>query len=151
MVKVNKIDRIRLDERCGEGYLVLTVVMLGFSVILMSLALDGLGMAVTYRRAVGLATVGAQAGAGSLAMFGGGIPALSGDACSVAMASVRASARPNANSQSLNARCAQDASGVAVTVELRPLKFFGGPLALAVQRVSATARAAPRYGINTEE
>jgi hypothetical protein len=143
--------RIRVRSRRGEGYLVLTVVMLGLAIILMSLALDGLGMAVAYRRAVGLATAGAQAGAGALAVFDGGAPALSGDACAVAVETVQASAGQNASGESFSAQCGQTAGDLVVTVSLRPLRFFGGPLALAVQRVTATARAAPRYGINFEE
>ena len=146
-----RLTRVRLSSRRADAYLVLTIVMLGFAISLMSLAVDGLGLAVTYRRAVGLATTGAQAGAGSVAPFGGGAPALSANACDVALATVRASVGPNATEDTMMAQCAQDAGAVAVTVALRPLKFFGGPLSLAVQAVTATARAAPRYGINTEE
>ena len=145
------MTHVNLRSRRGEGYLVLTVVMLGFSIILMSLALDGLGMAVTYRRAVGLATAGAQAGAGVLAPFNGAAPSLSNDACGVAMETVWMSAAPNANNQTLTTQCAQTSNDIVVTVDLRPLRFFGGPLSLAIQRVTATARAAPIYGINTEE
>ena len=146
-----RLTRVRLPSRRGDGYLVLTVVMLGCAISLMSLAVDGLGLAVTYRRAVGLATAGAQAGAGSVAPFGGGTPTLSADACDIALATVRASVGPNMGEATMSAQCTQSAGTLAVTVALRPLRVFGGPLSLAVQEVIATARAAPRYGINTEE
>ena len=80
-----------LRSRRGEAYMLLTVIFLGFSVIVMSLAIDGLGMAVTYRRAVGLATVGAQAGTGVLMQFDGSTPELASNACAVAIDTVIAS------------------------------------------------------------
>jgi hypothetical protein len=141
---------IHLRSRHGEGYLVLTVLFLGFSVILMSLAIDGLGMAVTYRRAVGLASVGAHAGAGELADFNGAQPSLSGRACITALETLRASLR-DPNSPQVIATCVQQGNSVLVAVTLKPLKFFGGPLSLPVERVTATARAAPAFGINEQE
>lgn len=139
-----------LHSRRGEGYLVLTVVLLGFCITLASLAIDGLGMAVTYRRAVGLASVGAQAGAGELALFDGTRPALNGQACETALATVRASAMtPDYNNVIVS--CKQDVNAVLVTVSLKPLKFIGGPLSLTVERITATARATPAFGINEQE
>jgi hypothetical protein len=139
-----------LRSRRGEGYLVLTVVLLGFTIIVASLALDGLGMAITYRRAVGLAAVGAQAGAGELALFDGTRPALSGRACETALETVRASLNAASASQVI-ADCKQDGASVWVTVSLRPLKIFGGPLSLQVERITATAHASPAFGINEQE
>lgn len=145
-----RLKSVRLRSCRGEGYLVLTVLLLGFSVILTSLAIDGLGMAVTYRRAVGLATVGAQAGAGELAMFNGARPALNGRACATALDTLRASLR-DPNAPQVIATCRQEGESVVVSVTLRPLKFFGGPLSLPVERITATARAAPAFGINEQE
>ena len=141
---------ICLRSRRGEGYLVLTVVMMGFCITLASLAIDGLGMAVTYRRAVGLASVGAQAGAGELAIFDGTHPALNGQACDTALATVRASAL-NLNNNDVVTNCRQEGNAVTVSVSLEPLKFIGGPLSLTVERITATARAMPAFGINEQE
>ena len=55
---------LKIRSRHGEGYLLFAVLFTPFIIALMSLALDGLGLAVTYRRAVGLATV--EAGRGGL-------------------------------------------------------------------------------------
>ena len=129
--------------------MVWTVLFLGFAVILMSLALDGLGMAVTYRRAVGLATAGAQAGAGVLAEFDGGAVTLNGDACHIALNTVQANL--NHDTQHAKVTCQQQGNSVAVTVELQPLRVIGGPLALVLDHVRVTAKANPRYGINQVE
>ena len=70
-------NTIHLRSRCGEGYLLLTFVLLGLTLIIMSLAIDGLGLAVTYRRALGLASIGAQAGASAIMPFDGSAVTLS--------------------------------------------------------------------------
>lgn len=126
-----------------------TVMFLGFAVILMSLALDGLGLAVTYRRAVGLATAGAQAGAGVLANFDGGSVVLSHGACDVALNTVQASL--DHGTQRANVSCQRQGNTVQVTVDLKPLKILGGPLSLAIDHVQAVVEATPRYGINQVE
>jgi hypothetical protein len=126
-----------------------TVLFLGFAIILMSLALDGMGLAVTYRRAVGLATTAAQAGAGALAEFNGGTVSLRSDACQIALDTLRASMTHAM--QHAKATCQRQANAVFVTVELKPLRVLGGPLALVIDRVLATAKAVPKFGINHEE
>ena len=158
MMKCNEMLRRRplnLHSRGGSGYMVLTVLMLGFCITLMSIALDGLGLAVTYRRALGLATAGAQSGAGQLAMFAGGAVELAGSACDVARQTVQASLQSGAGggATGANARvtCHQSGNALTVDVELKPLKFIGGPLAIVVDTVKASAKASPRYGINHEE
>ena len=125
--------------------------MLGFCITLMSIALDGLGLAFTYRRAVGLATAGAQSGAGQLGVFGGQAVALSGDACDVARQTVQANLKGGIASANARVSCRQTGTTVTVDVELKPLKFMGGPLAIAVDTVKASANASPRSGINNEE
>ena len=140
-----------LRSRRGEAYMLLTVIFLGFSVIVMSLAIDGLGMAVTYRRAVGLATVGAQAGAGALTQFDGSTPELASNACAVAIDTVIASLPNGSASDKAQVSCVRQGNAVQVIVVLKPLRFFGGPLALAVKDIRASAKAEPRYGINQEE
>lgn len=142
---------IRLRSRRGEGYLLLTVVLLGLTLIVMSLAIDGLGLAVTYRRAIGLASVGAQTGASAIAPFDGNAVTLSTNACAVAIDTVMASLSAGVAPNSVRASCDQSQNRVDMTVELAPLRFFGGPLALAVNRVRAQVSAVPKFGINTQE
>jgi len=142
---------LELGSRRGSGYLVLTLLMLGFCITLMSMALDGLGLAITYRRALGLATAGAQSGAGQLAVFAGGAVELSDSACDVARQTVQASLQGGAVGANVTVTCRRNGNTVTVEVELKPLKFIGGPLAIAVGTVRASASASPRYGINTEE
>lgn len=144
-------NEIGLKSRIGEGYLLLTVVLLAFAFVIMSVALNGLGLAVTYRRAVGLASVGAQAGAGSLAVFAGAAPSLNGEACTVALDTVRASLPVAVGPDDVQMNCIQSATDVVVAVSLRPMRVFGGVLPWGNQLVQATARAAPKYGINDQE
>ena len=140
---------INLRSRRGEAYMIWTVLFLGFAITLMSLALDGMGLVVTYRRAVGLATTAAQAGAGALAEFNGGAIALRSDACQIALDTLQASMTNGLQHAKVN--CQRQANAVIVTVALKPLKVLGGPLALVIDRVQATAKAVPKYGINYEE
>ena len=142
---------VRLKSRGGEGYLLLTVVLLAFVFVIMSVALNGLGLAVTYRRAVGLASVGAQAGAGSLAAFDGQTVSLSGEACQIALATVQASLPAGVNSADVRISCTQGAMDVVVSVSLKPLHVFGGVFPRGIEFVQATSRAAPKYGINDQE
>lgn len=92
----------------------------------MSVTLNGLGLAVTYRRAVGLASAGAQAGAGSLAVFDGQAVSLSGEACPIALATVQASMPAGISSTDVRISCIQSATDVVVSVSLKPLQVFGG-------------------------
>jgi hypothetical protein len=85
-----------------------------------------------------------------LAEFNGTQPALSSRACATALETLRASLR-DPNTPQVIASCAQQGNSVLVSVTLKPLKFFGGPLSLAVERITATARAAPAFGINEQE
>ncbi|NJM40715.1 MAG: hypothetical protein HC853_08055 [Anaerolineae bacterium] len=140
---------LNLRSRRGEAYMIWTVLFLGFAITLMSLALDGMGLAVTYRRAVGLATTAAQAGAGALAEFGGGGVALRSDACQVALDTLQASMTHSL--QHTKVTCQRQVNAVIVSVELKPLRVLGGPLALVIDRVQATAKASPKFGINHEE
>ena len=142
---------IQIRSRRGEGYLLLTVVLLGLTLIIMSVAIDGLGLAVTYRRAVGLASVGAQAGASAIAPFDGKAVALSANACTVAIDTVMASLPAGLAPTAVSTSCNQTQNRINMTVELAPLRFFGGPLALSVNRVRAQVSAAPKFGINTQE
>ena len=142
---------VRLKSRNGEGYLLLTVVLLAFVFVIMSVALNGLGLAVTYRRAVGLASVGAQAGAGSLVAFDGQTVSLSGEACPIALATVQASLPVGVNSTDVRISCTQSAMDVVVSVSLKPLHVFGGVFPRGIEFVQATSRAAPKYGINDQE
>lgn len=138
---------IRLKSRCGEGYMLLLVLFIPFALIVLSLAIDGLGMATTYARAVGLAKVAAQAGAGTVA-FDGTRVMLRGDACAVALRSI------GDNSGTLNlvqTHCTQTNNRVLVQVRLRPLRMFGGSFALPIDHVDATAYAEPQFGINERE
>ena len=131
--------------------MLLTFVLLGLMLIIMSLAIDGLGLAVTYRRALGLASIGAQAGASAIAPFDGNTVTLSAQACTVAIDTVMASLPADTTANSVDAQCDQSKDAVVVTVELVPLRFFGGPLSLSVNRVRARVSATPKYGINTQE
>ncbi len=140
---------VNLHSRRGEAYMIWTVLFLGFAITLMSLALDGLGLTVTYRRAVGLATTAAQAGAGALAQFEGGAVGLRNDACQIALETLRASMTHTM--AHAKATCQRQPRAVMVSVELKPLRMLGGPLALVIDRVQATAKAEARFGINQEE
>ena len=142
---------IQIRSRRGEGYLLLTVVLLGLTLIIMSLAIDGLGLAVTYRRAVGLASVGAQAGASAIAPFDGNAVALSTNACTVAIDTVMASLPTGVTANAVQVSCDQSQNRVNMTVDLTPLRFFSGSLALSVNRVRAQVSASPKFGINTQE
>ena len=136
---------VRLRSRRGEGYLLFAVLFTPFIIALMSLALDGLGLAVTYRRAVGLATVAAQAGAGAIA-FNGGAPSLRTDACTIALSMIEVNTEGAAQST-----CQSDANRIEVTVSLRPIRVVAGPLTLPIQQIQVTVAASPAYGINQQE
>ena len=136
---------ITIRSRRGEGYLLFAVLFTPFIIALMSLALDGLGLAVTYRRAVGLATVAAQAGAGAIA-FNGGAPSLRSDACAIALSMVDANTDGTAQST-----CQANTNRVEVTVSLRPIRVLAGPLTMPIQQVQVTVAASPAYGINQQE
>lgn len=144
-------QEIAIRSRRGEGYLLLSVVLLGLTLIILSLTIDGLGLAVTYRRAVGLASVGAQAGASAVAPFDGNAVTLSANACTVAIDTVMASLPAGVTPNAVQASCDQSQNRVNMTVELTPLRFFGGPLTLSINRVRAQVSAAPKFGINTQE
>lgn len=136
---------IYFRSRRGEGYLLFAVLFTPFIIALMSLALDGLGLAVTYRRAIGLATVAAQAGAGAIE-FNGGAPSLRGNACDIALSMVEVNTDGTAQ-----ASCQNSGDRVEVTVALRPIRIFAGPLAMPIQQVQVTVAASPAYGINQQE
>lgn len=138
---------IQLKSRKGEGYMLLLVLFIPFAMMVLSLAIDGLGMATTYARSVGLAKVAAQAGAGTV-MFDGTRVTLRGDACAVALRTIDAnSSGPNL----VRANCAQANNRVLVQITLRPLRMFGGSFALPIDHVTATAYAEPQFGINERE
>lgn len=142
---------INLRSRRGDGYLVWIVLFAPFAVLLISLALDGLGMAVTYQRAVGLARVAAQAGAGSID-FNGQQPVLNAQACPIALDTVaQSSAHTSANGGDFRVNCVVTGNTLIVTVRLKVLRILGGPLGAPFTEVVAQAKAAPRFGINQEE
>ncbi|NJM41205.1 MAG: hypothetical protein HC853_10770, partial [Anaerolineae bacterium] len=76
---------------------------------------------------------------------------LSGSACDVAKDTVYASLKGGAASAHAKVTCKQSGNTVTVGVELKPLKFIGGPLAIVVDTVVASAKASPQYGINFQE
>jgi hypothetical protein len=139
-----------LRSRRGEGYIALTMVMLPLIAVILSLSIDGLGLAVTYRRAVGLATVGVQTGTAAIS-FSGGPTSLSSLACAAAVRAVCENARDGCSTGAVQADCAVEGGHLRVTVSLRPLSMFGGPLSLNADRVVATARGEPVHGIDYGE
>ena len=147
----HRLTEIHLGSRTGEGYLLLTVVLMAFGLVIMSVALNGLALAVTYRRAVGLANVGAQAGAGSLDVFDGTVVRLNGNACSISLETVQASLPVGVSPLDVKTDCQQSATEVIVSVALKPLRVFGGVFPSGIAFVEATAKATPKYGINSQE
>jgi len=142
------LRRLDLRSRRGEGYIALIVLMLPLIVIIMSLATDGMGMAVSYRRAVGLADVGAQA-AGATVQFGGGGTHSAAGACAAAVRAVCENAKGCGSA--VTTSCVRDGNRVKVTVTLKPLRVFGGPFALSAAHVVGVARSQPMFGINNQE
>ena len=135
---------IHLRCRRGEGYITLAILMLPLMFTVLSLALDGLSAIATYRRALALASIGAQAGAATVS-FQGDVTTLVEDACDIATRAIRD------NAPAANIVCFVTSDAVQVTVTLAPLRFFAGPFALNAERVSATIRGEPERGINFVE
>jgi hypothetical protein len=126
----------------------MTLVLLPFLLLVMALAIDGLAMAASYNRAVGLARTAAQAGTTRLDFDGSGVN-LRGDACQTAVE--LACFNAGGCGDATVVRCSQTGAQVEVTVALRPLRVFGDGLGFAPNRVLARARSAPGVGIETEE
>ena len=128
------------------------VLFMPFTLILLALAIDGLSMAATYQRAMGLARVGAQAGAGAVE-FDGSNPRLSGQACQVATDTVRYSTTNVVVGATGNnyVLCQSTVRSVNVLVRLKVFRLFSGPISIPFEYVVATAKAEPRFGINGEE
>lgn len=139
---------LNLRSRRGDGYIVLIIVILPLLLIVMATGIDGLALAASYNRAVGLARVAAQAGATSVDFGGGGV-ALNADACPIATATVCDSA--GGCSASVAVSCTQQGNVLEVTVSLKPLRVFGGALGPNADHVVARARSSPRFGINAAE
>lgn len=142
---------LNLKSRRGEGYLLLTVLLLGFSFVILSMALDGLSLAIAYRRAQGLASVGAQAGASTIAPFDGQSVALASNACEVALATIQASLPTDANPNVITSTCNHGKDSLSVVVALTPQRFFAGPLMLPIDTVRAQVSATAKYGIHLPE
>ena len=140
--------RLDLRSRRGEGYITLMILMLPLIVIIMSMATDGMGMAASYRRAVGLATVGAQA-AGATVQFGGGGTHSVAGACAAAVRAVCENAKGCGSAVATS--CVRAGNRVKVTVTLRPLRVFGGPFSLSAEHVVGVAQSQPMFGINNQE
>jgi hypothetical protein len=139
---------VNLRSRHGDGYITLIVVLLPLLLVVMATGIDGLALAASYNRAVGLARVAAQAGATSVDFNGGGV-SLNTDACPIACATACDSA--GGCSASLTVHCTQQNNTVEVTVSLKPMRVFGGALGPNASFVVARARSSPRFGINAEE
>jgi hypothetical protein len=148
------IRRITVTSRKGEGYVALTILMLPLLITVMSLAIDGMGLAASYRRAVGLATVGVLAGSADVSFNGGGT-ALAGGACGAATRAVCENAGGctggAGGATSVTVTCTSAGGVIKVTVALKPIRVFGGPRALGAERVVAVARGTPEHGINYGE
>ncbi|MCL5998677.1 MAG: hypothetical protein M1546_21855 [Chloroflexi bacterium] len=140
--------RLDLRSRRGEGYIALTILILPLITLIMALATEGMGLAVTYRRAVGLATVGAQA-AGATVQFSGGGTGSASDACAAAVRAVCENAQGCGSAVAVS--CVRDGNQVKVTVVLKPLRVFGGPFSLNATRVVGMASSEPMFGINGSE
>jgi len=113
----------------------------------MSMAIDGMSMVATHRRALGLADVAARAGAATLEYRGGGREVDVGWACLNAQRALCASA----NCDQLSASCRADRSSVTVSVALRPPRMFSGAFAVAPEWVRAEITAQPRSGIANQD
>lgn len=144
----NDMRSLNLRSRRGDGYITLIVVLLPLLLVVMATGIDGLALAASYNRAVGLARVAAQAGATSVDFSGGGV-SLNANACPIARATACDSA--GGCSGSVNVSCSQQNNVVEVTVSLKPLRVFGGTLGPNASFVVARARSSPRFGINAEE
>lgn len=140
--------RLDLQSRRGEGYITLLILMLPFITIIMALATDGMALAATYRRAVGLATVGAQAAGATVQFHGGGTSAAAG-ACAAAVRAVCENAQGCGSAVAVS--CTRDGNWVRVTVTLKPLRIIGGPFSLNATRVVGVASSEPMFGINGPE
>jgi hypothetical protein len=128
------------------------VLFMPFALILMALAIDGMSMAATYQRAMGLAKVAAQSGVTEV-RFGGGQPTVSPQACQRAIQIVRANAPsvvagPTGNN---TVQCAVTNNVIRVLVRLKVFRMFTGPLSIPFDTVAAVASAEPRFGINDDE
>lgn len=137
-----------LRSRSGDSYITLIIVILPLLMIVLATGIDGLALAVSYNRAVGLAKTAAQAGATSVE-FTGSSMRLSPGACAVAVANACANA--GTCSAAMTATCTQSVDVIEVLVSLKPLRVFGGAIGPNAERVVARARSAPLYGINEQE
>lgn len=139
---------LNLRSRRGDGYITLIIVLLPLLFIVMATGIDGLALAASYNRAVGLAHVAAQAGATSVDFNGAGVM-LNANACPIAQATACDSA--GGCSGSVAIRCTQQGNVLEVTVTLKPLRVFGGALGPRAEYVVARARSSPQFGINSKE
>lgn len=139
---------VNLRSRQGDGFLTLTISLLPFFLLVMALGIDGLALAASYNRAVGLARTAAQAGATRIDFDGGGV-SLRGDACVVAVQNACVNA--GGCGPAASATCTQAGNGVEVWVTLKPIRVFGAGLGFGADKVVARARSSPRFGINIEE
>lgn len=140
--------------RRGEGMLAFLIVFLPVAVILLSMAVDGMGAAAAYRRALTLAAIGAQAGGAALRFSGGAVGAGAAGggeaACAAALQSVCENTG-GCNPDTVQVSCLPTAEGVRLTVRLRPVRIVYGPLSMGPDWVSAVASSSAASGIEYQD
>jgi hypothetical protein len=135
-------------SRGGLGLTTLVVFTLPMMLTIMALAVNGLAMAATYRRALSIASIGVQTGVScpGCAGFDGGILALTANACPAAKVAA-------CSNGGCNTTCNQAGSRLTLQVRLNPPLFLQGVWGALGLRTSLTATVAgePKRGINTGE
>ncbi len=142
-----------LASKAGMGYASLMVLSIPLFMLLMSVTIDGLAMAATYRHALALATIGVQAGSTSVD-FNGGAPQLNGNACSLAEQTICDNMATSCSATINRGFCSQNGNDLTVVVRLQPKTFFNGAAAqygLSLTFVQASVTGGPVYGINGAE
>ena len=124
MVHKNLIHRVRLGPNLdgNHGVTMTSFVILAIPFMLMMLVIvgDGMSAVATYRRALGLATIGIQAGAASVD-FAGQAPALNANACAMAREAICA----NVACIPTTVSCNTTGNLLNITVRLESPSFIG--------------------------
>ena len=140
----------RLHGSTGASLSAFLVLLMPLFLLILSTAVDGLMLVAAQRRAITMASIGAQAGAARLD-FDGTAPVLAGDACAVAQQAACENVEGGCGVAWPSVSCRQSARSLTVDVRLRAPHLLKGAYRLGASEVRVSVEGGPGYGINTRE
>lgn len=140
------LTAVDLTDRHGDGYVTFFMAFMPLAIVLLMLATNGLSVAFGYRQALGLARMGALAGAPAVS-FDGGRPGLStGEACQRALDSLRANGAGTL--AGFKATCGASSGALRVTVKAKAVLVMPDVFGIFPDTISVVAESTPASGID---